>query len=67
MDAINAFMELIDKLIEAVTEKIPNFLKSAMELADKVVSLKDNAASEFDALDGFHKGMAIAKTVKLAT
>ena len=53
-------------LSEAVEDKLPNIVAEMTNLAGKVGEVKDNAASEFDALDAFHKGTAIAKMATIA-
>jgi hypothetical protein len=62
---IDAFEDYIDALEDAVEKKIPKILEEAMELADKAENVKDNAVSEFDALDPFEKIKAMGKSVKV--
>ena len=64
---LGAFDDYLDAIEDAIETKIPRILEETVELAEKAVYLKDNAASEFDALDGFSKGVAIAKTAKLVS
>lgn len=62
---LSAFDDYLDSIENAVEHKIPRILEETEELAQKAVSLKDNAASEFESLDGFAKVTAMAKTAKL--
>ena len=62
---INAFEEYIDALVDAIEEKLPKIIEEITELSDKVATLKDNAADEFEALSDWDKVQAVSKTVKL--
>jgi hypothetical protein len=64
---IEAFEDYMDMLDDAVFKKIPRIVEEIAELAPKGERLKDEAGSEFDALNGFEKAKAIARTVKMAT
>jgi|LauGreDrversion4_2_1035121.scaffolds.fasta_scaffold671821_2 flagellar capping protein FliD len=62
---LDKIADYIEELGEIVTEKMPKLLESLEELASAVVTLTDNAASEFEALDTFDKVKAVAKTASL--
>lgn len=52
-------------LSDAVEDKLPNIVEEMVNLGGKATRVKDEAASEFEALDAFHKTTAIAKTVTI--
>lgn len=64
---LRAFDAYLENLEDAVFEKLPRIVEECVELGEKAISLKDNAAGDFASLNDFSKAIAVAKTVKLIT
>lgn len=62
-EAYEQFEKYIEDIENVLMEKLPKLVETAAELASAVSDLKDNAKDEFEALGGFEKVKAIAKTV----
>ena len=63
---IEAFEDYMDTLDDAIFKKLPRIVEEIAELAPKAERLKDEAAGDFEALGGFEKAKAIARTVSVA-
>lgn len=57
--------DFLKGLFESIKEKFPALLSKAEELVEQAKNLKDNAQSEFEALDTMAQMTAVAKTAKV--
>ncbi len=63
---IDALEDYIDEITDALAEKLPRLIEETKQIVSKAGDLKDNAAAEFDGLEGLKKIEATTKTVHIA-